>query len=201
MLSGLCELAKDSQKAGIPLEDILECLDAVTETKHINGQSKSARCSFKNYISFTLFKLFPALFLVLLLYFPVLRVFNSSACVLPSPGLLSDVMHPLANCSMCQGVKGAPRLVNLSRNEFMLRHAHSSRPIVVVRAALHWPAMKTFSYEYFRSLYRSHPDAIDSDTTEGQFFSYSSNIRNLRELFELTSERATMTTERWYIGW
>jgi hypothetical protein len=91
--------------------------------------------------------------------------------------------------------------VNITRKEFALHYAHSSQPVVVVRAALHWSAMQVFSYDYFRNLYSTFPDAIDADTSKGQFFSYNSNIRNLKELFDLPSERAAMTTERWYIGW
>jgi len=61
--------------------------------------------------------------------------------------------------------------------------------------------MEVFSYNYFKDLYQQSPEAIDSDTEKGQFFSYSSNIRNLKELFELSSEGVSMATEKWYIGW
>lgn len=185
----------------MPLEDILKCLD--NETKPIKSSFiiYPARCSLQNLISFTFFKVIPALFCVFLLHFPLLQLFTGSTCVLSPPLMLTEIMHPLVNCSMCQGVTEAPRFVNLTRKEFALHHAHSSRPIVVVGAALDWPAMQVFSYDYFRGLYYSFPESLDADTSKGQFFSYSSNIHDLKELFELTSERAAMITERWYIGW
>ena len=196
VLSGLHNVLGDAKQSGVPLEVILNCLD-----NEINSSSRSAPWSTWNFVSFILFKLIPALLLVVLLYYPLQQLINGSVCVLPAPTLITGPIHPLANCSMCQGVTEAPRLVNLTRKDFALHYAHSLQPVVVVGAALHWPAMQMFSYDYFRILYSSIPEAINTDTSKGQFFSYSSNIRNLKELFDLPSERAAMVTERWYVGW
>ena len=45
------------------------------------------------------------------------------------------------------------------------------------------------------------PEAMDADMNSGHFFPYSSSIRDLKELFELPSESASMANEKWYIGW
>ena len=110
-------------------------------------------------------------------------------------------MHPKFDCNFCEGLTGAPRQTNLSQYEFVHKYAYTSRPILVVGAASDWPAMDVFSYDYFKSLYQQSPEAIESDMESGQFFSYSSNIQNLKDLFDLSSERVSMTTEKWYIGW
>ena len=194
VLSGLHNVLRDAEQSGVPLKAILNCLD-----NEINSSSRS--WSTWNFVSFTSFKLIPALVLVVLLHIPLLQVISGSVCILPAPLFITGLIHPLANCSACQGVTEAPRLVNLTRKNFVLHYAHSLQPIVVVEAALHWPAMEVFSYDYFRSLYSSYPEAINADTSKGQFFSYSSNICNLKELFDLPSERAAMVAEKWYVGW
>ena len=45
------------------------------------------------------------------------------------------------------------------------------------------------------------PEAMDADINSGHFFSYSSRIKDLKELFEMSAERASMASEKWYIGW
>ena len=198
-MSGLLEALRDAEKAGVALEDILKCLN--TETKPTRSIAHQSRYPFRNSASFIFLHLMPAVSFVFLLHFPLVKFLSGASCLLPAPVLLRDMIQPLTNCSVCQGVTEAPRLLNLTPKDFALHHAYSSRPIVVAEAALHWPAMHVFSYEYFQSLYYRYPDAIGADTSKGQFFSYSSNIRNLKELFELPSEKVAMTTERWYIGW
>ena len=200
-VSSLCELLKESEKVGISLEDILKCLDSKDVSAGVSRSWWRSKCSIWKWFRFTVLNILPVLFLAFLLYFPVVQLINESPCVLHAPMGFGEIMHPIVNCSMCKGLTEAPRLTNLSRHEFMERHAHSSRPIVVVGAASHWPAIDIFSYDYFKGLYQSHPDGIETDMNTGQFFSYSSNIKNLKELFELSSESAAMETERWYIGW
>ena len=102
---------------------------------------------------------------------------------------------------VCEGVTGAFRFANLSREDFVRNHAYSAKPIVVEGAALGWSAMDVFSYEYFKDLYLRIPGSLDDDNIKGQFFSYSSNIMDLKDLFRQPTKHAEMKTERWYIGW
>ena len=191
----ICKAARDAENAGISVEDIFKCLN--DERKSISSPSHDSSSVW----GFTSFKLISGVLLVSLLHFPVLKFLYDSSCILPTPDLLIGMITPLANCSVCEGVMEAPRLVNLTRKEFAIHHAHSSRPIVVVEAAMNWPAMQVLSYDYFKTLYHKYPEAIDADSAKGQFFSYSSNIRNLKDLFELSSEQVAMITDKWYIGW
>lgn len=98
-------------------------------------------------------------------------------------------------------MSGALRFGNLSREDFVHNHAYSAKPIVVERAADGWSAMEVFSYDYFKDLYQKTPGSLDDDNIKGQFFSYSSNIMDLKDLFQLSVEQAQMKSERWYIGW
>lgn len=192
ILASLRKIVSEANKAGIPVHDIVFHLDKEIQ---LNGVTRWTRL--RTWVPCIL----PCLLVVFLLHVPFVQLWNGSFCVFPTPMVMVGMIQPLANCSICQGLTEAPRLVNLSRKDFALHHAHSSRPIVVVGAALNWSATQELSYEYFQSLYQRYPDAIQNDMAKGQFFSYSSNIRNLKDLFELSSERAAMTHERWYIGW
>ena len=195
VLSSLRNIVSDGDNAGIPLHEILATLDE--ERKPTKATSITR---LRNYMSCSL-AIIPCLIFGLLLHVPVLQIWNGSFCALPTPAMMFGMIQPIADCNICEGVAEAPRLVNLSRKDFALQHAHSSKPIVVVGAAMNWSAMDVLSYEYFQSLYQRYPDAVDGDMSKGQFFSYSSNIRHLEDLFELSSERAAMISERWYIGW
>lgn len=148
-----------------------------------------------------LFKVYPLIFLLSLLAYPLFKLFAGSPCLLTEITPFAELFMPFVNCDICNGVTEAPRLVNLSQEEFIRKYAYNSKPIVVVGAASDWPALNTFSYDYFKDLYLSMPGALQADNTRGQFFAYSSSIQNLQDLFELPSEIASMSKEKWYIGW
>ena len=210
VISELYELFEQSEKNGISLEDILKCVysNVGSTTIYDSYDELPTPCAKESYwrryaskcIHFFVLQLLPILFLGVLFYSPVAQLVYMSPCILHTPVPLVEVTHPIINCTMCQGLTEAPRLKNLSRNEFMEHHAHSLRPIVVVGAASQWPAIEVFSYDYFKKLYQNYPESVEGDMNTGQFFSYSSNIRNLKELFEIPHNLA-VETERWYIGW
>ena len=155
-------------------------------------------CSLLNCL---LFKVYPIIFAIALLAYPVFRLFAGYACLLVEVSPFGEAVTPIVDCKMCEGVTGAPRLTNLTTDEFIRNHAYTARPILVVGAVSNWSALEVFSYDYFKSLYLKSPQSLDEDNDSGQFFAYSSNIHDLKDLFSLPSEVATMETEKWYIGW
>ena len=193
IVSKLRDIWRDAENEGVPLSHIWECLDKEISSSREASWSAQWGC-----------RLFLALLITVILHVIMLQIFNESRsiCAFPAPVLLAEMIHPLVNCSNCLDINEAPRLGDLTRKEFALNHAHNLRPVVVVGGALHWPAMQVFSYDYLRSLYsRLYPEAITDMTSKGQFFSYSSNIHNLKDLFELTGESAATAADRWYVGW
>ena len=211
VISELYELFEQSEKNGISLEDIFKCVYSNVGSTTIDDSYDelntpySKKSHWRHYVSkgihFSVLQLLPFLFLGFLFYFPMAQLMYTSPCIMHTPVPLVEVTHPIINCTMCQGLTEAPRLKNLSRNEFMEHHAHSLRPIVVVGAASRWPAIEVFSYDYFKKLYQNYPESVEADMNTGQFFSYSSNIRNLKELFEIPHNQLSVENERWYIGW
>ena len=199
-IARLCEVLESARSSGLSENDVKTCLETEQflgsphrHKKQLKWRLLSIHCWF--------FNILPVVFFLSLLYFPLSELLSDSPCLIYQPLPFSEFLQPIADCSVCEGIVEAPRIVNLSREEFVRKYAYSSRPIVVAGAALEWSAIEVFSYEYFKELYHRFPEAIESDTNTGQFFFYSSNIRDLQELFELSSERASMATEKWYIGW
>ena len=155
-------------------------------------------CSLLNCL---VFKVYPIIFALLLMAYPLFNLLVGAPCLLAEMSPFGEAVTPMVDCAICEGVTGAPRLTNLTQDDFIHNYAYTSRPILVVGAVSDWPATKVFSYDYFKSLYLKSPESLEEDNNSGQFFAYSSNIKDLKDLFSLPSDVATMETEKWYIGW
>ena len=206
LLSDLSHILEQAKSAGLSDEEIKQCLqdEGLLQPPAAHGGSQDKdivyqkACSILNLL---IFKVYPIVILCSLLAFPLYKMYNRSPCLVTELCPFSEAAIPFVDCRMCEGVVEAPRLVNLSQEDFIRRYAYKSKPIIVEGAANDWPALSTFSYDYFKDLYTSMPGSLDGDNTQGQFFAYSSDIKDLADLFELPSEVATMGKERWYIGW
>ena len=148
-----------------------------------------------------IFKVYPVLFLISLFLYPLFKFVSGSPCLISEFSPFGEVTIPFIDCNVCVGVTGAPRLSNLSQEDFVKNYAYTGKPILVEGAVLNWSAIEVFSYDFFKSLYLSVPSSLEEDSNTGQFFSYSSNVRDLKHLFSLSDDVATMATEKWYIGW
>lgn len=197
-VSELLNVLREAKSVGLAQDELRSCLES--EYFSCTAQKKRSQW-WMTYLQFCVFSLLPILLCLTLLLFPLLALVRGSWCLVPQLVPFPEVVRPLANCSLCEGINSAPRLSNLSRYDFVHQYAYSFKPVLVVGAALEWPAIDLFSYNYFRELYHKVPEVMESEMSSGQFFSYSSNVRNLMELFSLPSDRASMLTERWYIGW
>lgn len=199
-ISRLRSILTKARSAGVSERELRKYLEAEEFLPSGGGRGKPSRYGCLS-LHCIVFRVLPAVLLLSLFYFPLSELLNGSPCLVSQLSPFPELAHPVLNCSFCEGVTGAPRHVNLSRREFMHKYAYTGRPVVVVEAASSWPAINVFSYDYFKNLYLQTPESIDADKNSGQFFSYSSNIQNLQDLFDLSSERASMASEKWYIGW
>jgi len=173
--------------------------DKKTDDVNLEGPSVFERSL--SLLNTLIFKVYPIIFLFCLSLYPLYKLAVGSPCLVNEVTPFGEILTPLVNCKMCEGVTGAPRLRNLSQEDFIRNYAYTSRPILVEGAVLHWSAIEVFSYEYFKDLYLSAPASLDEDKSSGQFFSYSSSIEDLEHLFSLPDEMASMAAEKWYIGW
>lgn len=194
-----------ARSRGLTDGEITKCLEENGYTPTAKPKAKSKvddpykkGCSILNCL---LFKVYPVIFVLLLLAYPLYNLVIGSPCLVAEVSPFGEAVTPVIDCNICEGVTEAPRLTNLTQDDFIRNYAYTSRPLLVVGAVLDWPAIEVFSYDYFKSLYLKSPESLEEDSNSGQFFAYSSNIKDLKELFSLPSDVATMESEKWYIGW
>jgi len=84
----------------------------------------------------------------------------------------------------------------------LYRYAYSGRPVVVIDAMENWTAQHVFSFQFFKGVYE---ESLEHWTlqTGCQFFPYETEFTQLREVFNMSEDRAHMRdgTRPWYIGW
>ena len=187
-----------ARDAGVPEETIKKILESQLPSL---PKYRKARCSITGLVYITTFYLLPLFSAVALVGYGVWNYYQEYPCYYFVPSPLQEILGPLADCEFCKGIDHVPKLNNLSTVEFVQYHGFSGRPIVVTDATKSWKASSVFSYDFFKQLYMSNPDSLENDKTNGQFFQYNSNIRNLNELFSMSEDSARFKTEKWYIGW
>lgn len=123
-------------------------------------------------------------------------------CVVPNNFLVWEATRPIADCNICRGINDVLLLPNVTRKEFA-KYAYSYRPILVKGAAAQWPAMRTFSYDYFKHLYKSTEGAYESVEDECQLLTFKTEFLSLKEVFSMSRSRVLNLDgeQPWYIGW
>jgi histone arginine demethylase JMJD6 len=68
-------------------------------------------------------------------------------------------------------------------------------------ATKNWSAPNVFNLEFFKGLYTE--EALKITMERCQFFGYKTELTTLKELFEMSAERANLEPgeKPWYIGW
>ena len=68
-------------------------------------------------------------------------------------------------------------------------------------ATQYWSAPRVFSFEFFKQLYTE--EATNATEEHCQFFGFDTEFSSLRELFNMSQERANLEPGQkpWYIGW
>jgi len=149
----------------------------------------------------TVFYFLPVLTFFLVIGYGGWNYYQNYPCYYFAFEPLHEILGPLVDCNFCKGIDHVPRLSNLSHVEFIQKYGFTGQPIIVTDATSSWKASSVFSYEFFKQLYLSRPESLDNDKKYGQFFQYTSNIRNLHELFNMSEDSVKFKAERWYIGW
>nr|XP_026689580.1 uncharacterized protein LOC100176893 [Ciona intestinalis] len=121
-------------------------------------------------------------------------------CILPSAVFYKLLRLPV-DCNACKDVTEILYLNNITQREFTEKYAHSMQPIVVQDGQKGWTASKTFSYEYFKSVYPPGSEALAHVVDKCQFFRYNSNMSDADELFTMSQNRLEGKEDHWYIGW
>ncbi|XP_046663604.1 uncharacterized protein LOC124356569 [Homalodisca vitripennis] len=123
-------------------------------------------------------------------------------CFLPNNYFVWEATRPIADCNICRGVNEVLMLPNITREEFFT-YAYSYKPILVKGAAKHWPAAKSFSFSFFKSLFENIDGAYESTEEDCQFLTFKTDFLSLRDVFAMPQSRVTLQEgeSSWYIGW
>lgn len=123
-------------------------------------------------------------------------------CVIPNNYFIWEATRPISDCQFCWNISEVLVLQNATREEFA-PYAYSSRPIVIKKAFLHWPAMKYFDFNFFKELYESVEDSYRSVDEECQFLHFKSDFISLRDVFAMSKNRirGEAGEKSWYVGW
>lgn len=70
---------------------------------------------------------------------------------------------------------------------------------MVTDAMANWTALEVFSFAFLKTLYHGEK----ADSSRCQFFPYQTEFRDLRDVFEMSNDRASLGkhTKPWYVGW
>ncbi|XP_064115206.1 LOW QUALITY PROTEIN: uncharacterized protein LOC135221330 [Macrobrachium nipponense] len=122
-------------------------------------------------------------------------------CTIEMPSSVQDIFRPPVECSMCRHVTHVERVSTITPAEFERKYAYSGRPVVVTDGQRNWTATQSFSFEFFKSIYADDSPVLENFERDCQFFPYQTDFMNLRQVFNMSHERANMLGEPWYIGW
>lgn len=126
-----------------------------------------------------------------------------SRCAIGNNYLVMEMTRPVTNCDICRETREVTILDNVTKTGYD-RYAYAGRPVLVKRAIEDWPALRTFSFDFFKELYNRTKGAYDSVREECQFFPFKTDFISLEEVFNMPVSRARqMTSEEvtWYVGW
>lgn len=177
---------------GLSLQDVEGSLFAKRE----NAPSKPKR---KRMVFF----IFIIVFVLLVIYKSnFLNLIFGIRCVVPNNYFVWEATRPISDCNFCSNITEPIVLPNITRKQFEV-YTYSSRPIIIRGAFLHWPAMKKFSWQYFKELYASIDESYKSVDEECQFLHFKSDFISILDVFLMSDSRVENLPgqKSWYVGW
>lgn len=123
-------------------------------------------------------------------------------CIIPNNYLIWEATRPETDCNMCKDINQVLIFNNISRDIFK-NYEYSPRPMIAKRAALNWPAMHIFDFNFFKNLYDSTKDSYESIEEECQILTFKSDFNSLKDVFSMNESRINLLSgeQPWYVGW
>lgn len=130
------------------------------------------------------------------------RYLEDEYCIIDHTLASLEVSRPVTNCTMCQNLIAVPKLEHVSKDVFTRKYAYTGVPLVVTNATGNWTALKVFDFKFLRKLYNMSQAQRGNEVNEGcQFFPYLTNFKTLKEVFQMSENRASLHEDQWYVGW
>lgn len=177
-------------KLGFPIEDLEK------EWK------QTRRFSIYSKLCLSVIFLFISLFFKTTYFIAAIHYVLGIRCIVPNNYFIWEATRPIKDCNFCSNITEPTILNNITRDEF-LPYAYSSKPIVIQKAFLHWPALNTFSLDFFKTLYNKTEDGYRSVDEECQFLHFKSDFISIQDVFSMSLERSQnpQSDVSWYVGW
>lgn len=124
-------------------------------------------------------------------------------CLVNVGNLYLEFTRPLLSCDFCREPTQVMELTEMSKEDF-LRVGYADKPIVLRGGAAHWKAMRTFSYAFFRDIYRNTSGAFEETRRYCQFLGTATDFADLEDFFSMPDSRANLSgpeEDAWYVGW
>ena len=186
-----------------------ECANGEQNTS-IEFKSRKGRPKWKKRLLTITCAFIPVLLGILLICFEVgygwedfMHDVSETPCIIENNFFIMEMSRPLAPCNMCKNLIQVPKYNLIDKDEFLTKHAYTGRPAIISGATANWTAMNSFSFWFFRDLYRKYPGSFDKIEDECQFFPYNTDFTSLEEAFNMSDDQAAFKEGEagWYIGW
>lgn len=195
-------LNRDLLNFGVSIEELKEICFKRRKTVHtVQGSQKNAQHS-SFIVAVTVVCAVLISILLKIIFDSIIKNTLGTRCLLPNNYFIWEATRPETNCSMCEDVNSVLVFGNVTRDEFS-NYAYSSRPMLVKGAALHWPAMKTFTYHFLKEIYQNVEGAYESIEEECQILTFKTEFRSLEDVFAMPESRVLLEEgeKPWYVGW
>lgn len=195
-------LNRDLLNFGVSIEELKEiCFKRRKTVCTVQGSQKNALYS-GFIVAITLVGAVLVSILLKIIFDSIMKNTLGTRCLLPNNYFIWEATRPETDCSMCKDVKSVMMFGNITRDEFR-NYAYSSRPMLVKGAALHWPAMQTFTYHFLKEIYQKVEGAYESIEEECQILTFKTEFKSLEDVFAMPESRVLLEEgeKPWYVGW
>ncbi|XP_069687817.1 uncharacterized protein [Periplaneta americana] len=195
-------LNKDLLNFGVSIEDLKEiCFKRRKIDFTARNTEKNERLS-GLMIAVTLVVAVLVSILLKIIFDSIMKNTLGTRCLLPNNYFVWEATRPETDCNMCKDIKSVLVFENITREEFR-NYAYSPRPMLVKGAALHWPAMQTFTYHFLKEIYQNVEGAYESVEEECQILTFKTEFKSLQDVFSMPESRVLQEEgeKPWYVGW
>jgi hypothetical protein len=195
-------LNKDLLNFGVSIEELKEvCFKRRKTICTVQGSQKNVRHA-GWIVAVTLVGAVVVSILLKVIFDSLMKNTLGTRCLLPNNYFIWEATRPETDCSMCKDVKSVLVFGNITRDEFR-NYAYSPRPMLVKGAALHWPAMQTFTYHFLKDIYQNVEGAYESIEEECQILTFKTEFKSLEDVFSMPESRVLLEEgeKPWYVGW
>lgn len=126
-------------------------------------------------------------------------------CIIGNNLLMLELSRPAVSCDVCKTMTDVAVVdgEEITKELFLKEYAYNGIPLLVKGGARNWTALHLFSFGYFKDLYETTQDGLESIENDCQFFPYKTDFLSMRAVFKMSEARSRIEKgeKEWYVGW